>query len=172
MLATAGAVLMTIAMLIYLVNIISALRSTIPATDDPWHGASLEWATSSPPPAYNFAPLPGVASRDPLWNRPDEQPVIVGVANTCREVLVTRLTDAAPDHRAKFVDPTPWPFFAALATALLFIWSIFSPWAVVWGAIPLTITLIGWFWPRAGISPPAMTRRVESGEGTPAEATH
>jgi cytochrome c oxidase subunit I+III len=172
LLATAGAVLMTVALVIYLINIVRALRSRAPATDDPWHAASLEWATSSPPPPYNFSPLPGVATRDPLWNRPDEQPLVIGVDSTCREVLVTRLTDAAPDHRRKLVTPSAWPFFAALATALMFIWSIFSPWAVVWGSIPLTVALIGWFWPREGVSPAALRRQIESGDHAPSEATH
>jgi cytochrome c oxidase subunit 1 len=36
---------------------------------------------------------------------------------------------------------------AALATTAMFIGSIFTPWAVIVGAIPIGITLIGWFWP-------------------------
>ena len=36
-------------------------------TGDPWDGRSLEWATSSPPPAYNFAVLPEVEGRDAYW---------------------------------------------------------------------------------------------------------
>jgi cytochrome c oxidase subunit 1 len=38
--------------------------------------------------------------------------------------------------------------WAAIATTVMLIWSIFSPWAVVWGSIPIAITLIGWFWPK------------------------
>jgi len=41
-----------------------ALRDEI---DDPWEGRSLEWATSSPPPAYNFAVLPRVHGTEPYW---------------------------------------------------------------------------------------------------------
>ena len=36
-------------------------------TGDPWNGRTLEWATSSPPPLYNFALLPLVHERDPFW---------------------------------------------------------------------------------------------------------
>jgi cytochrome o ubiquinol oxidase subunit 1 len=36
-------------------------------TGDPWNGRSLEWATSSPPPFYNFAVIPQVQSRDAFW---------------------------------------------------------------------------------------------------------
>jgi cytochrome o ubiquinol oxidase subunit 1 len=37
------------------------------ATGDPWNGRSLEWATSSPPPAFNFAALPNVEGEDAYW---------------------------------------------------------------------------------------------------------
>jgi cytochrome c oxidase subunit 1 len=45
-------------------------------------------------------------------------------------------------------EPSLWPLFSALALTLLFIWSVFSPWGVVWGAIPVAIALTAWFWPR------------------------
>ena len=36
-------------------------------TGDPWDGRSLEWATASPPPAFNFAVLPNVQGEEPYW---------------------------------------------------------------------------------------------------------
>src|SRR5262249_40554561 len=36
-------------------------------TGDPWNGRTLEWSTSSPPPAYNFAALPRVETIDAFW---------------------------------------------------------------------------------------------------------
>ena len=36
-------------------------------TGDPWDGRSLEWATASPPPAFNFAVLPNVEGEEPYW---------------------------------------------------------------------------------------------------------
>src|ERR1700736_615758 len=36
-------------------------------TGDPWNGRSLEWATSSPPPAFHFAALPHVEGAEPYW---------------------------------------------------------------------------------------------------------
>ena len=39
-------------------------------------------------------------------------------------------------------------FWTAIATSVMLIWSIFTPWAVVWGSIPVAIALIGWFWPK------------------------
>jgi cytochrome c oxidase subunit 1 len=39
-----------------------------PAGDDPWDAWTLEWATTSPPPPYNFEEIPTVRSRRPLWD--------------------------------------------------------------------------------------------------------
>ena len=124
------------------------------ATDNPWQASSLEWATSSPPPAYNFHPSPTVTGRDPLWETDAlERPFVVGLATEKREVLVTHLMDAEPDHRKEWPEPTIWPFLAAVATAAMYVGSIFTPWAVIWGSIPIAFGLIGWAWPRRGKHP-------------------
>ena len=70
-----------------------------------------------------------------------------GLASSPPEVLVTSGLDAHPDHRIAFPTPTIWPLIAAIATTVLFIGSIFTPWAVVWGSIPVAIAMIAWFWP-------------------------
>jgi cytochrome c oxidase subunit 1 len=67
--------------------------------------------------------------------------------NISREVLVTRVHDAQPDQVQVFPAPTIWPLLSAIATTGMLIGSIFTPWAVVWGAVPVAIGLIGWFWP-------------------------
>ena len=146
--ATAGAVLMAAGVMTIAVNAFRSLRSGAAAAPNPWQAATLEWSTASPPPPYNFHPLTVVGSRDPLWDDAAEMPVVVGVRSDRKEVLVTRLLDAEPDHRYHSPEPNVWPFFTALATTALFIGSIFTPWAVVWGAIPMAITLILWFWPK------------------------
>jgi cytochrome c oxidase subunit 1 len=64
---TIGAGLMALGVLTFLVNVWVSLRRRQPAGNDPWLGHTLEWATSSPPPPYNFqAPLPPVRSYAPL----------------------------------------------------------------------------------------------------------
>mgnify|MGYP006184569951 CR=1 FL=1 len=78
---------------------------------------------------------------------------MTGLSPDKREVLVTHLMDAEPDHRQELPGPTPWPFLTGLAVAGLYIGSMFTPWAVVWGALPVTIGLLGWAWPRKGKKP-------------------
>jgi hypothetical protein len=56
--------------------------------------------------------------------------------------------DAEPDHRSVFPEPSIWPLLTALATTALFVGSIFTPWAVVAGAVPVFIAMVGWFWPK------------------------
>jgi cytochrome c oxidase subunit 1 len=65
-----------------------------------------------------------------------------------RELLLTTALDARPDLREPSPKPSIWPLAAGLATTGLFIWSIFSPWALVWGSIPVAAALIVWFWPK------------------------
>src|SRR5204862_339419 len=74
-------------------------RSGLIAGSDPWRGQSLEWATTSPPPVYNFLDIPTVQSREPLWTDPPDTPVISGLDVTKRQVLITTTLDAVPDHR-------------------------------------------------------------------------
>jgi cytochrome c oxidase subunit I+III len=163
LLSSIGAVIMFLALSVYLANILISLRHGAAAADNPWEASTLEWATSSPPPAYNFLPLPTVSGRDPLWQADrSAQPIVTGLATDRREVLVTHVMDAEPDHRKEFPSPTPWPFLAAVSVAALYIGSIFTPYAVVWGAIPTTVSIIGWVWPRKGKAPSELVRELNS----------
>jgi cytochrome c oxidase subunit 1 len=60
--------------LLFVINILWALRKGPAAGDDPWDAWTLEWATTSPPPSYNFETIPMVHSRRPLWDQkhPDD----------------------------------------------------------------------------------------------------
>src|SRR5438552_3855560 len=75
--STIGAAMLAIAMLVFAVNIVRSLRGGAIAGDDPWDGFTLEWATTSPPPPENFARLPEIRGRRPLWDQkhPDQRDV-------------------------------------------------------------------------------------------------
>jgi len=52
--------------LIFAWNVIASCLRGAPAGNDPWLGNTLEWLTTSPPPAYNFVSLPRIRSERPL----------------------------------------------------------------------------------------------------------
>ncbi|MFP3582272.1 cytochrome c oxidase subunit I [Paraburkholderia sp. SIMBA_055] len=150
MTATIGAITIAVSVLVFIVNVLRSYRHGAIAGADPWGAGTLEWSTASPPPPHNFDALPVVHGRDPLWE-PGAQPTHVsGLAAESREVLSTTALDALPDLRLLFPSPSIWPFISAVATTVLFIGSIFSPWAVVWGSVPVIVAMIGWFWPNRG----------------------
>jgi heme/copper-type cytochrome/quinol oxidase subunit 1 len=55
-------------MVLFLWNVFLSLRSGAVAGDDPWEANTLEWATTSPPPAYNFDHLPEIRSERPVFD--------------------------------------------------------------------------------------------------------
>jgi cytochrome c oxidase subunit I+III len=148
LLSTIGGLVLTLGVLTYVGNMLWSLAAGPAAGNDPWASDTLEWATSSPPPPYDFQYLPTVDSRYPLWTWREDQPVVTGLRTDRREVLVTDLLDAEPDHRDILPGPTIWPFILAVGIAATFIISIFTPAGVLIGAVPCLIALIAWFWPR------------------------
>jgi cytochrome c oxidase subunit I len=66
--ATMGALLQVVGVLLFVWNMWHSARHGEHAGDDPWDGWTLEWATTSPPPEYNFEKLPVVRSSRPLWD--------------------------------------------------------------------------------------------------------
>ncbi|WP_189521814.1 MULTISPECIES: cytochrome c oxidase subunit I [unclassified Mesorhizobium] len=143
-----SAAILSLGFLLFFVDAIRSARSGSLAPANPWGARTLEWATSSPPPSYNFARLPVVDRHDPLSDDIEAVPVASGLRVDRRELLTSSVVHASPEAREASPGDSIWPLWAALATTLMLIWSIFSPWAVVWGSIPLGITLIGWFWPK------------------------
>ena len=68
LMATIGSFIIAVSMLPFLWNVFISLRSGKHAGDDPWEGNTLEWATSSPPPPYNFDHLPPIRSERPVFD--------------------------------------------------------------------------------------------------------
>ncbi|MDB5515574.1 MAG: ctaD [Tardiphaga sp.] len=148
MFVSLSAIILTAGFLVFFIDAIGASRRGEPAGDNPWDAPTLEWATSSPPASYNFACIPVVHGLSPLWDQPDILDVAGGLRIDRRELIVTSVSAAEPEAREASPRNSIWPLWAAVATSVMLIWSIFSPWAVVWGSIPVAIALIGWFWPK------------------------
>jgi len=146
--STIGAFAFALALVIFLGNALVSMRSGREADANPWGASGLEWAAASPPAPYNHAHIPAVDSRTPLWDHEEALPVMHGLRVEERELVVTTVIEAKPDLRDPSAEPTIWPFVSSLAVTAMFVSSIFTPWAVVVGAIPVAAALTAWFWPK------------------------
>jgi cytochrome c oxidase subunit 1 len=148
LIATAGALLIASSVLLFVINVLHSRRHGELSPDNPWGAGTLEWSVPSPPPAANFHLPPVVHGRFPLWQAGGMPSHVSGLSSNHREVLITSGPEAHPDHRLWMPESSPWPFVTAVAATILFIGSIYTPWAVVWGAVPVAIGSTLWFWPR------------------------
>ncbi|QNP43909.1 cytochrome c oxidase subunit I [Sphingomonas daechungensis] len=149
MLSTLGSLVVSTAVLLFVVNLVISARSGRRAAPNPWGAPSLEWATSCPPPPYNFPHIPLVSSRTPLWDAGEKLPVVHGLRVEDRELVLTTVMSAEPDVREPSPEPSPWPLIGTVATTAMFVCSIFSPWAVLVGVVPVALALTAWFWPKS-----------------------
>jgi hypothetical protein len=155
-----------IGVLIFAVDVLRGMRKGPPAGPNPWDGASLEWSLPSPPPPYNFAVIPIIASRHPLWegrvegvegrSSIHEGPLL----HHGRETIGSTMLDAVPNVVLQMPGDSLTPLFTALTLALAFVGLLLhSAVVAALGTIALGITLAAWLWPS---HPPAQ----------PAESTH
>ncbi|HJT64196.1 MAG TPA: cytochrome c oxidase subunit I [Candidatus Limnocylindria bacterium] len=68
LISTVGAFLIAASMVPFVVNVVTSLMNGPKSGDDPWEGNTLEWATTSPPPTYNFDSLPPIRSERPVFD--------------------------------------------------------------------------------------------------------
>jgi cytochrome o ubiquinol oxidase subunit I len=136
--AACGAALIMCGIALQIVQLVVSIRQREQLRDqtgDPWDGRSLEWATASPPPAFNFAVLPQVSGEDAWWavkhpatgqGRPDQEPEY-------RDIEIPRNS------------PTGFvcAFFATMMGFAL-IWHIW--WMVAAGAVGAFATFVVFAW--------------------------
>jgi len=159
MVISLGAYLFALGILLFLINVVMSLKRGVHAGRNPWDAPSLEWSTSSPPPPYNFAVIPDVASRYPLWEGRlneggDRTSIDDGLLlDKGRETIGTTMLDAEPDVILKMPGDSLAPFWLAVAMTVLFVGLLVHLWwlAGVSTAITLWAT-IAWLWPQRSLS--------------------
>jgi len=155
LITTLGAYLFAIGVALTFVNVFLSLRRGRAAGPNPWNASTLEWSVSSPPPPYNFAVIPIVQSRHPLW----EDELGNGVARSTldsglyldagRETIATSMLDGEPDLILKMPDDSISPFVLTLAMSVFFIALLLRSWWLAGlAAAAMLVTLIAWLWPR------------------------
>lgn len=158
MITSIGSFVFAVGLLIFLVNIAISLKRGARAGANPWDAATLEWSVPSPPPAYNFAVIPIIASRHPLWeDRLDEDngrsSLTEGYLLTRgRETIGTSPIDARPVTIFKMPEDSYTPFFVGLFVSLLFVGLLLHWWNFA-GAMAAagSIALIIWMWPQKAL---------------------
>jgi heme/copper-type cytochrome/quinol oxidase subunit 1 len=155
MITSAGSFVFAVGVLLLFVNVWISRRRGRPAGPNPWGAATLEWSVPSPPPEYNFAVIPQVASRHPLWEEqldesPERSVVDRGlVLDVGREALAVTPLDAEPELVLKMPEDSVAPFLLTLAASLGFVGLlVHSWWLAAAGFAGVLAALVVWLWPR------------------------
>ncbi|HEX7117737.1 MAG TPA: cytochrome c oxidase subunit I [Longimicrobiales bacterium] len=123
-----GGFLTGIGALVFAWNVIRSLKKGEPAGNNPWDAHTLEWATTSPPQEYNFAELPDVKTREPLWDGVSA----VDVAEN-------------PKHPIHLPSPSFWPIVTAAGINVSLILMMTELWwPPVLGAIFVALCIMNW----------------------------
>jgi cytochrome o ubiquinol oxidase subunit 1 len=136
--AVAGVLILALAAACQVIQVAVSIRrreALRDLTGDPWDGRSLEWATPSPPPAFNFAVLPNVQGEEPYWH-------------IKQRAIETQHLGEEP-HYEPIEMPRNSPtglitgFFAAI-TGFALIWHIW--WLVAVGLVAAFATFVAFAW--------------------------
>ncbi|MGH9036107.1 MAG: cytochrome c oxidase subunit I, partial [Acidimicrobiia bacterium] len=140
---TVGAVIQGISLLVFLLNVARSLRTGAVAGPDPWDARTLEWATTSPPPEYNFAQIPVVGSVDSFWHdkyAEDDDGFLVRVPSGGAGDDGGDHGDGHDPHGIHMPSASYMPALAALGLPLVGFGAIYG-WG--WGALGAVIIFFG-----------------------------
>ena len=149
-----GAGIIALSVAAFIVNVWHSLRATRPAGDDPWDARTLEWATSSPPPEYNFTEIPSVNSLDAFWyrkyTRDDDGRLVripAGAANGNRHAEAAEPgtdCDRSDGHGIHMPSPSYYPALTAIGLPMAGFGAIYSPLITAVGVLLLMAGIFGW----------------------------
>jgi cytochrome c oxidase subunit 1/cytochrome c oxidase subunit I+III len=143
---TVGGFLTLAGILLLFGNLVASYFRGMPVGIDPWHGPTLEWTISSPPPEYNFAVIPRVVSAYPNWDPPQRggEPLVLDVGH---EQPVTSPADGVLAEIADMPHESPWPVLLALCLTVVFAMLVIEKFAIAGIALGLCAIVLGaWHW--------------------------
>jgi len=132
--AALGAVVILLGIVSQVIQLVVSIRDRemLKVTADPWNGRTLEWATASPPPPWNFAVLPQVGDIDALWKGKQRQRAQQGQPTKERQLEPIEVPKSSP---AGFVIA-----FFAVIIGFAMIWHIW--WMAGAGASGVFLTML------------------------------
>jgi cytochrome c oxidase subunit 1/cytochrome c oxidase subunit I+III len=148
---TTGAYLTSLGIVVLFLNLVVSYFRAPAAGPDPWQGGTLEWATSSPPPEYNFAVIPTVTSAYPNWDVADREEDVrkladgVMVLEAGHEQPVSTTIDGNFSEVIEMPHSSPWPLVLAVCLSLVFTMLVIEKFVVagIMGVLCL-LTLVAW----------------------------
>jgi heme/copper-type cytochrome/quinol oxidase subunit 1 len=146
--ATIGAFTLAASILLVVGNLAHSRLRGAPSGPDPWGGETLEWATTSPPPEFNYPVIPTVRSSSPAWDLPDraEDQRRLGrgelVLDEGEEQPATTVLDADLDEILEMPAESPWPITLAVTLGLLFTMLLTSHFVVAAGFAALALAVV------------------------------
>lgn len=117
--STAGAVLTGVGVIVFLWNVRRSLRGGEVAGPNPWHGFTLEWATTSPPPEENFDRVPPIRSRRPVWDLDHPDDPDWKIERTADDTRAAGVTASKPKLAYAFFIASEAMFFIMLLAAFV-----------------------------------------------------
>jgi cytochrome c oxidase subunit I len=155
LITSVGSFVLAVGIVLFLVNVAKSLKSGALAGANPWDAPTLEWSIPSPPPPYNFAVIPTVASRHPLWEgRLGEEGVLSSLNRGMlledgKETIATSSLDAAPDMVLEMPADSFAPLLLAIGTSVIFVGLLLKHWSLTGlGGAVTVLALLAWLWPR------------------------
>ena len=147
-LATAGAYIQLLGVGMFALNFAKSMVWGEEAGDNPWGASTLEWATTSPPQAYDFRSIPMVQSADPLWDGADWPPTLEEPPDHVRQVMGTTALEARVTSPLAMPGDSYLPFLTAHSLAIMIVGFALSL-PILWsiGAVAAAICIATWLWP-------------------------
>ncbi|MEW5929033.1 MAG: cytochrome c oxidase subunit I [Gemmatimonadota bacterium] len=165
--STVGAYVLAAGVLMSVANLFWSLRRGAPAGNNPWTGDTLEWSVASPPPDAQFARIPVVRDRHPVWDEewepeslspaevePEDDEVARQLdqldhwPTTWRGALVVSVASGRPYAITHVPGPTIVPFVMAVGMLLIFAGAtVDALWLLGLGAATVGGSVIAWFRP-------------------------
>jgi cytochrome c oxidase subunit 1 len=145
MVATVGAFIITLSMLIFAANIVMSWRAhrahPVDVGPDPWDARSLEWMVASPVPAHNFDETPTVSHLDEFWHRKYAENETGKVVRVATGAEVAQKGDAENVH---LPSPSYWPLVAAAGLPIIGYGLIFNLGLAALGGLIVVLGGFGW----------------------------
>jgi cytochrome c oxidase subunit I+III len=180
LISTVGAFGFAVGVGLLLVNVVWSRKHGQLAGNNPWHGDTLEWSETSPPPDAQFVTIPVVRGRHPLWEQNDLLPHEPRLARQLEDLaarparwrgaLVVTVLDGEPLAIAHMPGPTYAPFTMAVAFVAIFAGALIEEWLLlVVGLAIATVALFLWFRPQRSeaMALEELGDRVEDSERLP-----